>query len=244
MEAIDDVDDSDQAPAPTSPEAAPIDSASVAVKLTEADSLAAQAADSRKAALECLAEAQKLLADAKSAAAAISAAAEKMVSDQAVIATKSAHIQDAQTHADKVRAELDRVLTAASGDAAKAEALRTRSQTASDDIAKVSGDVVASKNSVDAALAAVLEAQGSAEESSSASSGLAEKAAQIESDLKKYEQRLQELANNLRGSWPPLRGCSRALQAQAWLRPSIKGLALLKHLRSVGSGYLSAHFFL
>lgn len=191
METINDVGDSEQAS--TSLEATPIDSASVAVKLAEADALAEQAADSRKAALESLAEAQKLLADAKSAASAISAAAEKMVSDQAVIATKSAHIQDAQAHADKVRAELDRVLTTASGDAAKAEALRARSQTASDDIAKVSGDVVASKNSVDVALAAVVEAQESAEESSVTSRGLAEKAAQIESNLGKYEQRLQEL---------------------------------------------------
>lgn len=193
METIDNASDSDQVPAPTSSEAAPIDSASVTAKLIEADALAAQVADSRRAALECLAEAQKLLADAKLAAASISAAAEKMIGDQAVVATKSDHIQDAQTHADKVRAELDKVLTAASGDAAKAEAFRARSQTASDDIAKVSGEIAASKISVEAALAAVLEAQNSAGESSAISGGLAEKASQIESSLRKYEQRLQEL---------------------------------------------------
>jgi hypothetical protein len=188
METNDEVGDSEQVR-----EAAPVDSASIAVKLAEADSLAAQAADYRKAAVEILSEAHKLLADAKAAAVAISALAEKTANDQAVIATKSAHIQDAQIHADKVRAELDKVLTAASGDAAKAEALRTRSQSASDDIAKVSGDVAASKNSVDAALAAVVEAQGSSEASSATTSGLAEKANQIESNLGKYERRLQEL---------------------------------------------------
>lgn len=63
-------------------------------------------------------EAQQPAASAAAALAKISAAlaqakvaASEIIANQAIIAQKSAHIQAAQEHADKIRAALDRVLT-------------------------------------------------------------------------------------------------------------------------------------
>src|SRR6266567_842383 len=72
----------------------------------------------------------------------------KIVDEQAVIATKSAHIQDAQVHADKVRADLDRALTAATQQATTAESHNTRAQTASESATALVNEIQISKVAV------------------------------------------------------------------------------------------------
>jgi chromosome segregation ATPase len=60
------------------------------------------------------------------------AAKTQIADDQAVIATKSDHIEQAQAHADKVRGDLDRALTAATQQVTEAEGLKSRAQSIAD----------------------------------------------------------------------------------------------------------------
>ena len=86
-------------------------------KITEfaetAKAAATAATDSQRMTATALAEAQIKLAEVTTAATQAVAAKKRIADDQAVIASKSDHIQKAQKHADKVRADLDRALTAA-----------------------------------------------------------------------------------------------------------------------------------
>ena len=56
----------------------------------------------------------------------------QITDEQAVIAAKSTHIQGAQEHADRVRAELDRIQTSSAQTATEAEGYKARAQSAND----------------------------------------------------------------------------------------------------------------
>jgi hypothetical protein len=112
---------------------------------------------------------------------------------QAVIATKSAHIQDAQAHADKVRAELDRNLTAATQKTTETEGLRARAQAAADGVAPIIAAITTTKASTQADLTATNAARDEAKASSAATKALADKAVAIETSIAGYEAALAEL---------------------------------------------------
>jgi len=76
---------------------------------------AAEAADAQRLAAAALADAQGKATEVSGTATLALAAKTQITDEQAVIATKSDHIQKAQEHADKVRADLDRALTAGNG---------------------------------------------------------------------------------------------------------------------------------
>lgn len=85
-----------------------------------------EATEAKASIVSILAEAQSKSAEISTARTDALAAKTKIEADQTVIATKSAHIQDAQEHADRVRANLDRELTAATKHATDAEGQKNR----------------------------------------------------------------------------------------------------------------------
>lgn len=169
-------------------------------KLTEISANASHRAAEVAAVAESAAAAKASIAEASSKAeeaaetASAAAAAKTAINDaQAVIATKSAHIQDAQEHADKVRAELDRIQTVATKQATGAEGLKDRAQAAADDVTELLTSTRAQKALVDNELAAAVAARDEAKTASATTKGLADKAESIEQKIADYEARLVEL---------------------------------------------------
>jgi hypothetical protein len=151
------------------------------------------AIESQKQAAQALADAQSKLVEINNAGTQTVAAMTKVVDDQAVIATKSDHIQNAQIHADQVRASLDRVLTTATQQATDAEGLKARAQTAADNVAQVLSAVRATKGTVDVDADAIAAALTVAEESVETTRGLAERSNTIEARIEAYETKLAAL---------------------------------------------------
>jgi hypothetical protein len=121
-------------------------------------------------------------------------AAKTQISDQqAVIATKSDHIQKAQEHADKVRGDLDRTLTAAQQQATATEGHSTTAKSAAEASNKILADIRATKGSADAELTAAAAARRQAEEAMAVAKALAEKSATIETRIIAYETELAKL---------------------------------------------------
>ncbi|RPJ34800.1 MAG: hypothetical protein EHM17_05315 [Verrucomicrobiaceae bacterium] len=87
-------------------------SVTLSALLETAKSSAAAAAEHQSNAASILSELQTKLGETTAAATQAAAVKTQITDDQAVIATKSAHIQQAQEHADLVRANLDRTLPA------------------------------------------------------------------------------------------------------------------------------------
>jgi hypothetical protein len=148
---------------------------------------------SRDALAAIVEEAKKDLEASKVVTQALTVAGDKATTDQGLIASKSAQIQEAQSHADKVRAELDKLLTAATTSATNVEAAQTRAVQADEAIKATGGQIKATKAAVDLDAAAVKDALQRSEQSATDTKGLADRAAGIEAALKKYESRLAEL---------------------------------------------------
>lgn len=133
------------------------------------------------------------LADIEKARTQALAAKTKIEADQTVIATKSAHIQDAQEHADKVRANLDRELTAAIKQATDAEGQKTRAESAADSATQILAAVRTTKATAEADAVAIAAERKTAEESTAVTKGLADKSATIETRILAYEKQLDEI---------------------------------------------------
>lgn len=112
---------------------------------------------------------------------------------QAVIATKSSHIQDAQIHADKVRAELDRLQTAATQQATEAEGERSRAKSAADAVAELLAEIRVTKASAEGDSTSTAASRDEAKSAAAISKALAEKAESVEKKLKGYEEELESL---------------------------------------------------
>lgn len=159
-----------------------------------ASSVAAEAAtENQRRAAEAHTAAQTLLSEANALATQALAIKAQVFDAQAVIATKSDHIENARTHADKVRAELDRTLTAASQQATEAEGLKTRTQTAADAVATLLAGSQTNKGLVDADVAAIAAARDTSKESAATLKALSDKAATVQQRIADYEARLAGL---------------------------------------------------
>jgi hypothetical protein len=126
-------------------------------------------------------------------AAQAAAASAKITTDQAVIVTKSEHIEEAREHATKVRTELDRELTAATQQKTTAEALRAATEIASKDATESLALINSAKSASDTEGAAIALARKSADSSAESLKGLAEKAQQVEAKISDYEIKLFDL---------------------------------------------------
>lgn len=189
-------DSSDNSSAMTPEEAIESTRKALAVILgfSETAKQAAQAAgESQRAILAMLTDAQAKLSEIASVATQAVAARTQITDEQSVIATKSAHIQSAQDHADKVRADLDRALTSATQSTTEAEGLRSRTQTAADAAGTLVTTILTIKGSVETDASAIGTARKAAEESTAATKSLADKASTTDTRLAAYETRLNEL---------------------------------------------------
>ena len=168
-------------------------------ELTTIARSAAMAATQAQA--ECLAafvESTQKLEEVRAIHTQANAAMTQIVDSQAVVATKSDHIQKAQEHADKVRADLDRALTAATQQATEAEGNKTRAQSSADQTVKVLADVRAAKAAADSDAAAIATAKKLAEQSAEVSKGLSDKAEEVDERLRDYEEKLATLEKRSR----------------------------------------------
>ena len=129
----------------------------------------------------------------KETATAIVAIKERATSDQAVIAAKSDHIQQAQDHADGVRANLDRTLTAATASANEAEAARSKAQTGATNIDEILGSVRSARVQVEADTSSIDKAKTDGDAAVRALNGMAVRAREAEEKVAEYEKRLSEL---------------------------------------------------
>jgi len=155
-------------------------------KLAEAESLHTRLAEVASAT-------ESTFADVTAIATAALSAKTQINDDQAVIATKSSHIQDAQVHADTVRAELDRLQTAATQQAMEAEGQRQRAQTATDAATELLTAIHAHRTTAEADATATVSFRDAAKAATAVSKTLADKAESVESTITAYEQRLADL---------------------------------------------------
>ena len=189
---------------------------------------AAAAAERQAQVAASLADAQAKLAEITATATLAVAARTAITDSQAVIAAKSDHIQKAQEHADRVRADLDRALTAATQHATEAEGLQGRAQAAADGTAALLADVRATKGTTDVEAVAVAAARQTAEESAAATKGLAEKSAAVEARVAEYEKRLDELGAQ----------CAAQLKTIEGLLPGATGAGLAYAFNERRQGFL------
>ena len=167
--------------------------ASIKVCADTSKAISTEATDSQKVTVAALADAKTKLEEITTAATQAIAAKTKITDEQAVIATKSDHIQKAQEHADKVRAELDRELTAAKAHVTAAEALKSNTETAVETTAELIKNIETAKDSAETDAAEIAKAKETAEKSAVVSKGLADKSAAVEERIAAYEKRLAEL---------------------------------------------------
>jgi len=154
-----------------------------------------QAAECQRQTNAALTESQAKLAEISTIATQAVAANTKITDHQAVVATKSDHIQQAQEHADKVRGDLDRALTAATQQVVVIEGEHSKAQSAAEKAADVLAAIQAVKTTVDTAATSATDAQKDAEEATTVAKGLADKAATVEKRIADYEARLTEIDN-------------------------------------------------
>jgi len=155
-------------------------------KLAEVESLMARLADAVNAA-------ESKNSEIGAIATATLAVKTQITDDQAVIATKSSHIQDAQTHADVVRAELDRLQTAATQQATEAEGQRQRAEAATKAATEVLAEIRTHKTAAEADATATASYRDTAKAATATSKTLADKAEAVEKTIAAYEHRLAEI---------------------------------------------------
>lgn len=136
---------------------------------------------------------QNRLAEAQAAATAAVAARTQVTDEQAVVATKSAHIQGAQEHADKVRADLDRAQTAATQSATEAEGHKNRAQAAVDTASELLTEIRAQKVTAEVDAAGIKAFHEAAKAASASTKKLADRSENIDARLSSYEEALVEL---------------------------------------------------
>jgi hypothetical protein len=185
---------------------------------TEADRATLQDRLNQSAALLAKIETQQ---SDSSATATLAAAAKSQIADaQGVIATKSAHIQDAQAHADKIRGDLDRALTAAQAQLTDIEGSKDRAKTAADTAAAQQAALAASKTAGEADALALKNATAAATSDALTTKKLADKAAAVETRIAGYESRLadfeQRAAKQLQDILDLLPGATSAGLAHAF----------------------------
>ena len=129
-------------------------------------------AEAQRASAATLAEAQAKLAEITAIATQALSAKTQITDDQAVIATKSDHIQKAQEHADQVRASLDRMVTAAMQQGTEVEGLKYKADSA----AELLAEIRTAKSAVDKDAGSIKEARELAEQSTAQTKALADKA--------------------------------------------------------------------
>jgi hypothetical protein len=166
------------------------DIASVSASRRTAEDVAAQI---KSLVEQAAVDAQAKLSEIVKAATTAAAVNAQITTDQAVIATRSDHIQKAQEHADTIRASLDRELTAATQKKTEAEGFMTAAKSAAANAATLLADVRTAKSTAASETEAIAAARKVADDSAGISKGLANKSAIIEARIADYEKKLADL---------------------------------------------------
>ena len=167
--------------------------AEIVTHLDASKESSAAALEGQRAVAQALVDVQAKAGDIAAAATAAVAAKTQIADEQAIIATKSEHIQQAQVHADKVRSDLDRALTSATQQVTEVEGLAARAKGASDAAVTLHAEISAVKGTTQAELLATTGARDAAKAAAETTTTLADKSATIEARIAKYEARLAEL---------------------------------------------------
>ncbi len=178
-----------------------------------------------------LAEAQTKLAEITNAATQGIAAKTQITDIQAVIATKSDHIEAAQAHADKVRAELDRKLTEATQQVTETEGLKSRAQSATDLATTLLTEIRTTKGAAEIEATAIADARATADEATATTKGLADKSSTIETRVADYEKRLAEVDTE----------CAKNLKTIEGLLPGATSAGLAHSLDERRKTFLNPH---
>lgn len=169
-------------------------------ELVENAMVAATAAtESQRLTATALTDAQTKVVEITTTATQALALKTQITDEQAVIAAKSAHIQNAQEHADKVRANLDNELTLAKQRVTATEAHKLEAQSAAVNAGKLLTEIQVAKGVFEIDVAAVMTARTTAEESATLTKGLADKSATVKERIAAYEMRLTELDTQCAG---------------------------------------------
>ncbi len=149
--------------------------------------------DAQRAAAATIAEVQAKATEVATIATQAMAAKIQITDAQAVIASKSDHIQDAQVHADKVRAELDRVLTTTKQHLTTAEGLKNNAQSHADAASQLLTAIRTTKANADSDLTATNAARKGAEDALATAKRLADRADAVDKRIAEYEGQLKTL---------------------------------------------------
>jgi chromosome segregation ATPase len=139
------------------------------------------------------ATAQEKLTEITSAANAALIAKAMITDERDMIATKSSHIRNAQEHADKVGAELERLQKVATQHVTEAEGLRIRAQTATDNAVQILAEIQSHEASAATVAASTSTLHDESKSAVDATKKLADKAETVEKRIADYEGRLSEL---------------------------------------------------
>lgn len=118
---------------------------------------------------------------------------EQITATQSIISTKSKHIEDAHVHADAVRENMDRALTAATKVKTDTEAQYIETKSSAEKTSALHAALLVSKTEIDIDAAAIALAKDVAQNSSILLKGLSDKAAVVEDKIQGYENKLKEL---------------------------------------------------
>lgn len=189
------------------------------------------AAENQKLTATALTDAQTKVVEITTAAAQALASKTQITNEQTVIAEKSAHIQNAQEHADKVRAYLDHELTQAKQQVNAVEAHKSNIQSAAENATKLLIDIQTTKGAVETNVATVVTARKNAEESAAMMKGLADKSATVEARIADYEKRIAELGTQ----------CADQLQTIEHLLPGATSAGLAHDFDKRRETFLKPH---
>jgi len=165
----------------------------ITAKAQQVSSVADELADAQRQCAASLAEMQTRASQISELATEALAAKAQIVDYQTVIATKSDHIEQAQVHADKVRADLDRQLTAARQQGTDAEAFKAKAQSAADTTAEILVAARTARASADAESKAIGGVSAEAKAANESLQGLASRAAAVDDRIAAYEEELRVL---------------------------------------------------
>jgi hypothetical protein len=204
--------------------------AAVISHLEQITSQADEVTYAQRAAASGLADIQAAVAQSKSLATEALAAKTQIDDHQTVVAQKSEHIELAQAHADKVRSNLDRQLTAAMQQVTEVEALNARTEAAADSAAEQLLAVKAAKATAESERDEAVNLSSEAQEAMNSIRTLVAKAESIEKRVLDYEVQLEgfrvasvERISTIDGLLPGATsaGLSSAfdLRRQAFLKP-------------------------
>ena len=172
-------------------EEAQLKAAALVSLVEQMNAQAGEIASSQRAAASGLADIQAAAAQSKGLATEALAAKTQIDDHQTVIAQKSEHIELAQAHADKVRSNLDRQLTAAMQQVTQAEALNTRTEAAADSAAEQLLAVKAAKATAESERDEAVNASVEALQAMSSMRALVAKAESVEKRVLDYEAQLE-----------------------------------------------------